>query len=165
MQTRTAEGTATSSAASAVPRDWSWTIARHDGPVSHQDLSPLFKLWQSKSQPEVLPDLEDFSIAELVPWLGNLSIARPIGDDFELELLGCSVTDQHGREISRVSLSEAKFGPVGTEAREMLETVTDMGIIALPCGSTYWRGQCFGWHGIALPLAGQSALISLFVLQ
>ena len=80
-----------------------------------------------------------------------------------MDLLGCCLTDKDGRDISKVNLSEAKFGPVGANAREMIETVTGMGVIALPCGVTYWRGQAFGWHGVVLPLANRSALICLFV--
>jgi len=73
--------------------------------------------------------------------------------------------DECGREASRITLSNSRFGPVGASAREMLETVTDMGVVALPCGTTEWRGRTFGWHGIALPLASRSALMTLHVVH
>ena len=83
----------------------------------------------------------------------------------ELELIGRSMTNQAGEEISWVNLGDCKFGPVGENAREILETVTGMGVIALPCGGTEWRNQSIGGHGLALPLADNAALIFLFVLQ
>ena len=165
MQTRTAEGTSTSIAAPGVRRDWSWSIALQDKPISHPDLAGIHHAWKARQTASGLPSFADFTFDDLVPWLGNISIARAQDGDMELELIGCSVTNQAGEEISRTNLADCKFGPVGENAREMLETVTGMGVIALPCGFTEWRSQSIGWHGIALPLQHRSALICLFALE
>jgi hypothetical protein len=163
MHTRTAEGTSTRCHFPGTEREWSWTVARSDLPVAHHDLSPLYRLWKAKCAAYQLPALTSFSLSDLAPWMGLLSIAHPCGGDFELELLGCSLKDQNGNECSRLPLADCKFGPVGTDAREMLDIVTGMGVIALPCGATSWRGQTFGWHGIVLPLAHSAAIVCLFV--
>ena len=165
MQTRTAEGTSTSIADPGVCREWSWSLALQDSGISHADLAPLHAVWKAKLPESGLPAFSDFKFDDLAPWLGNISIARSLGGDIEIELIGCSMINQAGEEISRMSLSDCKFGPVGQNAREMLETVTDMSVIALPCGVTEWRNQSIGWHGIALPLAGNAALVCLFSLK
>lgn len=165
MQTRTAEGTATSIPAGDNRREWSWTPALLETPVCHPDLAAVHRAWSKHRRGDNLPAVSDFSIDDLAPWLGRVSIAKATGNDFEVELLGCSLINAAGQEISRVMLSESKRGPVGANARDMLETVTGMGIVALPCGYSEWRGQTVGWHGIALPLAGSAALICLFTVQ
>lgn len=165
MLTRTAEGTSTSIGQSGIRREWSWSIALHGRPVAHPDLSPLYQVWRSRHAAGELPSFGDFTFDDLAPWLGNISIARTLGNRIELELIGCSMTNQAGEEISRKNLADCKSGPVGENAREMLETVTGMGVIALPCGCTEWRDQSIGWHGIVLPLADRAALICLFTLK
>jgi len=165
MQTRTAEGTSTCIPATGVSREWSWSISPQDSAIYHPDLAPLYNVWKARHPVSGLPAFSDFTFDDLAPWLGNLSIARAQDCDLELELIGCSMTNQAGEEISRVNLADCKCGPVGENTREMLETVTGMGVIALPCGSTEWRNQSIGWHGIALPLADNAALICLFTLK
>jgi hypothetical protein len=165
MQTRTAEGTSTSILAPGIRRDWSWSIALLDTPILHPDNASFHRVWKARHIASGLPSFSDFTFEDLAPWLGSVSIARAQNGDMELELIGCSMTNQAGEEISRVNLADCKFGPVGENAREMLETVTGMGVIALPCRSTEWRNQSIGWHGLALPLADNAALICLFVLQ
>ena len=165
MQTRTAEGTSTSILAPGIRRDWSWSIALLDTPILHMDIASFHRVWKARHTASGLPSFSDFTFEDLAPWLGSVSIARAQNGDMELELIGCSMTNQAGEEISRVNLADCKFGPVGESAREMLETVTGMGVIALPCRSTEWRNQSIGWHGLALPLADNAALICLLVLQ
>ncbi len=165
MQTRTAEGTSTSTPMGGARREWSWTPALLESPVHHSELAAVYKAWAKHRRNGSLPALTDFSIDDLTPWLGRISVATATRGDFEIELIGCSLINESGEEISRVLLSESKLGPVGPSARDMLETVTGMGIVALPCGSTEWRNQSIGWHGIALPLAGSAALICLFTAQ
>lgn len=165
MQTRTAEGTSTSIPAGGTRREWAWTPALTDTPVHHPELAAVYRAWSKHRRGGSLPAVTDFSIDDLAPWLGRISIAKATGNDFEVELLGCSLVDAAGKEISRVMLSDSKPGPVGVNARDMLETVTGMGIIALPCGTSEWRGQSMAWHGIALPLAGNAAMICLFTVH
>lgn len=165
MQTRTAEGTSTSTPMGGARREWSWTPALLETRVHHPELSAVYTAWSKHRRHGRLPAITDFSIDDLAPWLGRVSVAKAKGGDFEVELLGCSLINESGEEISRVMLSESKLGPVGPNARDMLETVTGMGIVALPCGSTEWRDQSIGWHGIALPLAGSAALICLFTVH
>lgn len=162
MQTRTAEGTSTSVPLGTARREWSWTPALVDTTVHHPDLAAVYKAWARHRKNDGFPAISEFTIDDLAPWLGSISVAKATGGDFEVELLGCSLINESGEEISRVMLSESKRGPVGPNARDMLESVTGMGILALPCGQAEWRGQLVGWHGIVLPLAGCSALICLF---
>ena len=163
--TRTAEGTSTSIPARGNRRGWSWSPALMETPVHHPDLAPVYEAWDRRRTEGNLPSIEDFGFDDLDPWLGKISVAWAVGSDFELELLGCSLTNEAGEEISRVKLSECKLGPVGPNARDMLETVTGMSILAFPCGTTEWRGEPIGWHGIALPLADGAALICLFTIH
>lgn len=165
MQTRTAEGTSTSIAAPGTTREWTWTLALRDAPINHPDLAPLYRTWKRLQRDGGLPCASQFSFDDLAPWLGRVCVARARAGDYEIELIGCSLTNEDGQEISRVKLSDSKLGPVGVNAREMLETVTGMGVIALPCGSVECAGAPVGWHGIALPLAESAALICFFVLD
>lgn len=163
MQTRTAEGTSTCTTTPGIRRDWAWSILHQGHAILHPDLAPIYRIWKARHSANCLPSFSDFTFDDLAPWLGSISIARVQTNDLDLELIGCSMTNQAGEEISRVNLADCKFGPVDERAREMLETVIGMGVVALPCGCTEWRNQSFGWHGIAVPLSGQSALICLFI--
>lgn len=165
MQTRTAEGTSTSIPGHGGRREWSWTPALLEAPVQHPDLAPVYRAWNRRRRGHDLPSARDFTFDDLAPWLGTVSIVRQTAGDFELDLLGCSLTNQAGEEISRIRLSESRSGPVGVSAREMLETVILMKVMAFPCGSAEFRRHSIGWHGIVLPLAGRAALLCLFTAE
>ncbi len=165
MQTRTAEGTSTSITTPGTRREWTWALALQDAPINHPDLAPLYHTWKRARRNGNLPCVSQFSFDDLTPWLGRVCVARPRDGDYEIELIGCSLTNADGQEVSRVKLAESRLGPVGANAREMLETVTGMGVIALPCGMVECVGGPVGWHGIALPLAEHAALICFFVLD
>lgn len=131
----------------------------------------LLRLWSSKRKGRNAPLRNDFRVEELKPWLGRLILldvlqgALPDGCDFKFRLMGSSIAQEIGADLTGRTVSESTLLAGATAA---LQNLRDICLHAVPRFRDdlipVGNGDGYAPERLFLPLSEDSRSINMILL-
>ncbi|MFC3229136.1 PAS domain-containing protein [Marinibaculum pumilum] len=131
------------------------------------DLNGLLDLWREKAGGSGPPSRADFKPAELLPWMGHVSLLDVTEDPrrFRWRLIGSRIVEWTGRDRTGQWLEEIYAGPSLDAFMRLYEKVVAQGVPLFFSGTLLFVGkQHVRFRVVVMPLSDDGARVNMLML-
>ena len=138
-----------------------------DGFADLADLNGLHGLWLGKAGGGRLPSRADFKPAELLPWMGHVSLLDVAAEPrrFRWRLIGSRIVEWTGRDRTGHWLDEIYAGPALDAFMRLYEKVVAQGMPLFFSGTLLFVGkQHVRFRAVVMPLSEDGVRVNMLML-